>query len=135
MRTFENACRGAGCECLHHLVVQADVEDCVKHSGHGDRGAGAHGHEEGLRVRGPEFLAHLLFDVAEVCICVYMCACQKRPAYLAKETYLVRGSEFLAHLLFDVAEVRVCVSVKRDLLMCQNRPIIWQKEAYQHQHT
>ncbi len=56
-----------GClgECLHGLVVEAEVEDGVHHAGHGVTGTGADGHQQGEGLRVTELGAHEFFHIAD----------------------------------------------------------------------
>ncbi len=56
---------GAGCEALHALVVEPEVEDRVHHPGHRELGAGTHADEQ--RVGGvSELAAHLRFQLGDL---------------------------------------------------------------------
>jgi len=53
------ALAGLGRQRLHGLVIQAQIEDGVHHAGHGELGAGAHRHQQGV-VGITELAPHLL---------------------------------------------------------------------------
>ena len=45
------------------FIVKTEIEDGIHHAGHGERGSGSHGHQQGV-IGITQALAHALFEIA-----------------------------------------------------------------------